>query len=297
MPTKLHQVTVLVFILIIVMAPVSFYTNTAIVAKAQVGTTDVVISPARLNLNLQPGMTSDHSFTLNNYASQPIEVTISTSSPNWVSLTPSSATIPARQATTFALKLAVPADAEAKSYQISLFFNINPNSQNLDQNLQLASRLASTILINVRKTADENSANNIGNQTDSASSLVIVEAKLTSPWWWPNRTTLELTVSNRGRWHGIVHGLVKLIKSNGTTIAEARLNENAAIIMPDQTQTYTVNMPRPVWLSGHYQVESTLALDEEPTITDTQNIWLWPWALVILLVAGLGAMLGALKKK
>ena len=256
-------------------------------------TGQIVISPTKIELNLDPGDTATAEVVLVNRTGEPVTFQFSAEdfegshdasqatvflgdelSPRgasrWLHPEVSSIVLDNGETLTMAVEVSVPPGAEPGGHYAALFASRTTDQYDNGTAIKVTERLGTLFLIKVTGAIDE------------AGTLDTPEVKGFLEY---GPVYIGLVFNNQGNIHLKPSGKVTVRNLLGQTVAEIPVEE--WIVLPDSSRRTLVKWDRH-YLLGRYTATAEITYGDSGTILMSQSsFWVIPWKIILTLVLGL----------
>lgn len=197
---------------------------------------------------------------------------------SWISVSKEPIILKPNESAALNFNITVPANAEPGGHYAGILFSTEPPDPTGTNQIGLASKVGSLILVRVGGAAKE--AANITNFTTNKNN-------------YENAQNIEFstTVANTGNVHVQPKGVISVKNVVGGQVAAIDVNQLSANVLPGSSRIFDSSWKDPGFKLGYYTATVTLNYgNPAQTVTSQTSFWIIPWmtlliALIILVVA------------
>lgn len=191
----------------------------------------------------------------------------------WISVSTEAITLTPNQSTAINFNITVPADAEPGGHYAGILFSTQPPDPTGSNQIGLASKVGSLILVRVAGDAKESAV--IKSFTSDRESYDTANVNFTT------------TITNSGGVHLQPKGVITVKNIFGGQVAAVNVNQLSANVLPGSDRIFESVWKDPGFKFGYYTATVVLSYgNPAQTISAQTSFWIIPWMtlLVILIV-------------
>ena len=282
------------------------YQLSAIKVSAQ-NSIPLVVSPARQEVLVDPGESTNVNVRFYNQASSPLSGIVRVadfivydkegspqiidnvklasprfSGSTWINLPYENVTIAANDKISMYVPITVPANAKPGGRYVAVYFEPNtgvPQSKTgQGAGSGLASRIASLLYIQVKGDTFQKAIVNVF----SAPSFMEF-----------GPVTVKAEILNRGDFHIRPIGAVTMTDMFGRLVDQSSLKEQN--IFPDTVRTFENSLGKK-WMFGRYTVNLAASYASGKTLESSLYLWIMPWRLIAIVILGVAILWSVLSR-
>ena len=255
---------------------------------------DLSVSPAKQHLTISSTQNEPVKLIVRNHSTKNTTINIETRNldssstsrvEEWVTYTNNNFNLNANSSQEVMAEINPSNSVPSGAYSIGLVVSASDPSVE-SQNATVDTQITSTILINYFSNSDTSAG--IEGIDLNTEALEISSYKINNNYFWPQALRVEFNLKNNSKFFGVPHGLVRLTNSKGEVVKQAKINISAKELMPEQTAEYYVDISKPFFTTGNFNIEIIASLQEEKPAVMQKNVFLFPWVgvLILLLIYG-----------
>ncbi len=206
----------------------------------------------------------------------------------WVSVSSVGITLSPNESAALNFNITVPADAEPGGHYAGILFSTQPPDPTGTNQIGLASKVGSLVLVRVAGTAKESA---------------VIKSFTSDKQSYDNASAVKFstTVTNNGNVHVQPKGVITIKNIFGGQVAAADVNQLSANILPGSDRIFDTVWKDPGFKLGYYTATITLNYGSPAqTITSQTSFWIIPWmtllVLAVLLILLIVALYFAIKR-
>lgn len=199
----------------------------------------------------------------------------------WISISTAGITLAPNQSTAINFNITVPSTAEPGGHYAGILFSTQPPDPTGTNQIGLASKVGSLILVRVAGDAKE--AAKITSFTTDKDTYEKAEVKFST------------TVENTGNVHVQPKGVIEVKNVFGGTVAGIDVNQLSANVLPGSSRIFEVKWNDPGFKLGYYKANLTLSYgNPAQTITSSTSFWIIPWMTLLIALIVIAVVLAVL---